>query len=159
LTQHGKPLHPYHRIRREWVDYQQQSPSRHMEFLKMYVQIAPDLVPKHDDNMTRPSIRHPDIQPNNVFVSQNLEITGLIDWQHCAILPLFLQAGVPGSLQNYGDAVSESLETRRTRRGGATQACLSLSEAPAPLKLCQGDHAPVSLPRQGARRLPLRNAP
>jgi hypothetical protein len=69
-----------------------------MEYLKKYLQIAPDLVPKHDDNMTRPSIRHPDLQSNNVFVSQNLEITGLIDWQHCAIFPLFLQAGIPGSL-------------------------------------------------------------
>ena len=79
----------------------------------MYLRIAPDLVPKHDDDLTRPSIRHPDLQPNNVFVSQDLEITGLIDWQHCAILPLFLQAGFPGSLQNYDDAVSESLENPR----------------------------------------------
>jgi hypothetical protein len=84
-----------------------------MEYLNMYLQIAPDLVPKHDDNLTRPSIRHPDLQPNNVIVSPDLEVTGLIDWQHCAILPLFLQAGIPGSLQNYGDAVSESLETPR----------------------------------------------
>jgi hypothetical protein len=82
-----------------------------MEYLKSYLQIAPDLVPKRDEHMIRPSIRHPDLQPNNVFVSQNLEITGLIDWQHCAILPLFLHAGIPGSLQNYGDTVSESLET------------------------------------------------
>lgn len=85
-----------------------------MEYLNIYLQIAPDLVPKHDDDdMTRPSIRHPGLQPNNVFVSQDLKITGLIDWQHCAILPLFLQAGIPGGLQNYGDAVSESLETPR----------------------------------------------
>jgi hypothetical protein len=82
-----------------------------MEYLKMYLRVAPVLVPKHDDNMTRSSIRHPDLQPNNVSVSENLEITGLIDWQHCAILPLFLQAGITGSLQNYGDAVSESLDT------------------------------------------------
>jgi hypothetical protein len=41
----------------------------------------------------------------------NLEINGLIDWQHCAILSLFLQCGIPKSLQNYGDSVSESLQT------------------------------------------------
>ncbi|KAH8719227.1 kinase-like domain-containing protein [Phaeosphaeriaceae sp. PMI808] len=46
---------------------------------------------------------------NNVFVSDDLSITGLIDWQHCAILPLFLQCGIPNSFQNYGDSVSESL--------------------------------------------------
>lgn len=44
-----------------------------------------------------------------MFVSGDLEITGLIDWQHCAILPLFLQCGIPNSLQNYGDSISESL--------------------------------------------------
>jgi hypothetical protein len=45
-----------------------------------------------------------------VFVSDNLEITGVIDWQHCSILPLFLQCGIPASFQNYGDVVSESLQ-------------------------------------------------
>lgn len=44
-----------------------------------------------------------------MFVSDELEITGLIDWQHCAILPLFLQCGIPNSFQNYGDSISESL--------------------------------------------------
>ena len=34
---------------------------------------------------------------------------GLIDWQHCAILPLFLQCGIPAYLQNYGDSESESI--------------------------------------------------
>jgi hypothetical protein len=60
-------------------------------------------------------MRHPDLQPNNVFVSDGLEITGLIDWQNCTILPLFLQCGIPNSLQNCGDSVSE---------------CLSLPELP-----------------------------
>lgn len=34
----------------------------------------------------------------------------MIDWQHTTILPLFLQCGIPESLQNYGDEVSESLQ-------------------------------------------------
>lgn len=72
------------------------------------MRIAPYLVP-HNETLTRSTLRHPDLQPNNVFVSDKLEITGLIDWQHCAILPLFLQCGIPNSLQNYGDSVSESL--------------------------------------------------
>ena len=55
-------------------------------------------------------MRHPDLQPNNIFVSDKLEITGLIDWQHSVVLPLFLQCGIPNSLQNYGDEVSESLQ-------------------------------------------------
>lgn len=109
LKQYGRPLHPLQRIRREWVDYQKQSHLRHMECLERYLQVAPDLIPPHLEGKSRPTIRHPDLQPNNIFVSNNLEITGLIDWQHCAVLPLFLQAGIPGSLQNHGDDVSESL--------------------------------------------------
>ena len=48
-----------------------------------------------------------------MFVSENLEVTGLIDWQHRSILPLFWQAGIPGRLQNYGDEVSEALTEPR----------------------------------------------
>lgn len=66
-------------------------------------------MPASDSTLTRPTLRHPDLQPNNIFVSEKLDITGLIDWQHCAILPLFLQCGIPNSLQNHGDSVSESL--------------------------------------------------
>ncbi|KAF2718973.1 hypothetical protein K431DRAFT_340316 [Polychaeton citri CBS 116435] len=98
LARQGRPLHPFQRLRREWVNYQEQS------------HLPPDLVPSNKANLAQPSIRHPDLQPNNVFVSRNLEIIGLIDWQHCTVVPLFLQAGIPGSLQDYGDSVSESLE-------------------------------------------------
>jgi hypothetical protein len=127
----------------------------------MYLRIAPDLVPKHDDDLTRPSIRHPDLQPNNVFVSQDLEITGLIDWQHYAVLPLFLQAGIPSSLQNYGDAVSESLEDPRLPADFDEQDEAEQLKQVLVLRkrqLRQGDHAPLSLPRQGARRLSLHPA-
>lgn len=59
----------------------------------------------------RPTIRHLDLQPNGIFVSDELEIKGLIEWQHSAVLPLLLQCDIPKSLQNYGDQVSESLQT------------------------------------------------
>jgi hypothetical protein len=72
---------------------------------------VPYLIPDGNSTLIRPTLRHPDLQPNNVSVSDDLSITGLIDWQHCAILPLFAQSGIPDSLQNYGDSVSESLTT------------------------------------------------
>jgi hypothetical protein len=97
-------------VRREIYNYQPQSHLEHIESLERYLQVASHLVP-HGSDLARPTIRHPDLQPNNVFVSSSLEITGLIDWQHCSILPLFLQCGIPDSLQNYGDVVSESLQT------------------------------------------------
>lgn len=54
-------------------------------------------------------MRHPDFQPNNILVSDTTEIVGLVDWQHCTILPLGLAAGIPKHFQNYGDPDSESL--------------------------------------------------
>jgi hypothetical protein len=40
----------------------------------------------------------------------------MIDWQHYTILPLFLHWGIPNSFQNYGDSVSESLQTPKLPR-------------------------------------------
>lgn len=111
LTKFGQPLHPFQRLRREIYNYQKQSPLDHLNSLDRYLRITPHLIPHNNKTLTRSTLRHPDLQPNNVFVSDKLEITGLIDWQHCAILPLFLQCGIPNSLQNYGDAISESLTT------------------------------------------------
>lgn len=113
MTEFGRPLHPFQRLRREIYDYRKQSPSDHVESLKKYLEVAPYLIPINDELLAKPTLRHPDLQPNNVFVSKNLEITGLIDWQNCSILPLFLQCGIPNSLQNYGDNISDSLETPR----------------------------------------------
>ena len=41
--------------------------------------------------------------------SGRLEIGSLLDWQHAAILPRFLLAGIPDRLQNYDDPVSQKL--------------------------------------------------
>ncbi|KAI4948102.1 hypothetical protein J4E91_006095 [Alternaria rosae] len=109
LTKFGRPLHPFQHLRREIYNYQKQSPLDRLESLDKYLRIAPYLIPHDNEALTRSVLRHPDLQPNNVFVSDKLEITGLIDWQYCAIRPLFLQCGIPNSLQNYGDNVSESL--------------------------------------------------
>lgn len=109
LSRFGRPLHPIQRLHREIYNFQKLSPSEHLQSLEKYLQIVRHIAPNGDETLTRPTLRHPDLQPNNVFVSDNLSITGLIDWQHCAALPLFLQCGIPNSLQNYGDSVSESL--------------------------------------------------
>lgn len=54
-------------------------------------------------SLLRPTLRHPDLQPPNIFVSDDFKTVGLIDWQHGSILPLFLQAGVPKYWQNTSD--------------------------------------------------------
>ncbi|KAL1863443.1 hypothetical protein Plec18167_000538 [Paecilomyces lecythidis] len=71
--------------------------------------LAPCLGFKAGTSLNRPVLRHPDFQPNNILVSESKEIIGLIDWQHCSILPLCLAAGIPKHFQNYGDPESERL--------------------------------------------------
>lgn len=93
---------PVERAYRESLGYQESSPQEHIETLEKYLQIAPHLVPKHE-GLLRPILRHPDLQPNNIFVSDDLDILGIIDWQHASVLPLFLAAGIPNDIQNYRD--------------------------------------------------------
>ncbi|KAF5854052.1 hypothetical protein GGP41_006855 [Bipolaris sorokiniana] len=97
LTKFGRPLHPFQRLHREIYGYQARSPSGHLI---------------GNSTLVRPTMRHPDLQPNNIFASDDFSITSVIDWQHCTILPLFLQCGIPNSLQNYGDNISELLTLR-----------------------------------------------
>ncbi|PYI29519.1 hypothetical protein BP00DRAFT_400622 [Aspergillus indologenus CBS 114.80] len=110
LSRFGQPLQPFKRLRRESYNYQPQSHLDHIATLEQYLQIAPSLIPRDKPALHRPVLRHPDLQPNNIFVSDDMEISGLIDWQHSTILPLFLRCGIPNSLQNYGDDTSESLQ-------------------------------------------------
>ncbi|KAK2879399.1 hypothetical protein FQN49_000917 [Arthroderma sp. PD_2] len=111
LTRFGRDLQPFQRLRRETYNYQAQPYREHIDNLQTYLQIAHHLIPGDNPSLSRPVIRHPDLQPDNIFVSDNLEITGIIDWQHSVALPRFLQCGIPKSLQNYGDEISESLQT------------------------------------------------
>jgi len=41
--------------------------------------VSPQLVPK-EEWLHRPTLRHPDLNPNNIFVPENHEITGIVDW-------------------------------------------------------------------------------
>ncbi|KAI6042363.1 protein kinase subdomain-containing protein PKL CAK Fmp29 [Pisolithus marmoratus] len=112
LEQFGRPLLPFQRTRREGYQYQTQQPSDHIENLDNYLLIASSLIPR-SPALGHFSIRHPDPQPSNIFVSRssdsNLHIVGLIDWQHTSILPLFLLAGIPQRIQNYDDPISQSM--------------------------------------------------
>ncbi|EER42917.1 phosphotransferase enzyme family protein [Histoplasma capsulatum H143] len=91
---YAKPRLPYERLYRE---------------IHNICQLARCLGFKTGSSLNRPVIRHPDFQPNNILVSKTNEIIGLIDWQHSAILPLGLAAGMPKHFQNYGDPESEKL--------------------------------------------------
>ncbi|PSR75399.1 hypothetical protein PHLCEN_2v9157 [Hermanssonia centrifuga] len=108
----NQPLLPFRRERRTGYQYQEQSPSAHVENLNRYLLIASSFVPR-DPTLSRFCIRHPDLQQSNILVSRSpdsdCQVVGLLDWQHASILPAFLLAGVPQRLQNYDDPVSQSM--------------------------------------------------
>lgn len=102
LRRYAKPRMP---IQREYCyinDNQTSDPRNHMRNLEDFVQVAPYLAPR-EEWLCRPTLRHPDLRPDNIIISDDFEVTGIIDWQHCTALPLFLQAGIPMDLQGYGD--------------------------------------------------------
>jgi hypothetical protein len=109
LKQFGRPLLPFHRERLESYEYKEQSPSDHIKNLERYLLVAPSLV-ANNPSLHRFHIRHPDLQPSNIMVSDanHLQIVCLFDWQHTAILPLCLLAGIPRELANYNDPVSQA---------------------------------------------------
>ncbi|KAJ5575573.1 serine/threonine protein kinase [Penicillium sp. DV-2018c] len=69
----------------------------YLELLKKYLAIAPYLLPKDPgDVLNRPTLRHPDLTPSNVFVCPDtFNVTCIIDWQHTVVTPLLLAAGYP----------------------------------------------------------------
>ncbi|KAG6829928.1 hypothetical protein H0H87_009786 [Tephrocybe sp. NHM501043] len=111
LDHFGSPRLPYKRLRRESYNYKKQPPSDHARNLRRYLHLVPWLVPDNDSISTF-CIRHPDLSHPNLMVSTHpsgLHILSMLDWQHAAILPLFLHAGMPEVIQNEEDEVSRSM--------------------------------------------------
>ncbi|EEP82682.1 predicted protein [Uncinocarpus reesii 1704] len=107
--QYARTRFPFEPLYREIYNFEKVSPEKHIANLTDYLKIAKYLAPPQGSYLNRPTLRHPDLQPNNILISETLTISGLIDWQHCSILPLFLQAKPPKYFQNYGDQESEDL--------------------------------------------------
>ena len=112
LARFGAPRAPCQRLHREHYNYKKQPPSDHAENLYHYLRLAPSLVPDDDDALCAFCIRHPDLSDSNIKVSKDsrgLRIRSVLDWQHAAVLPLFLHAGTPAVIQNEEDEVSRSM--------------------------------------------------
>lgn len=107
LTRHGAPRLPREPLNHEVYDHKKVDPRAQIESLSEYLDLVPWLVPE-DEDLHRPVMRHPDLSPNNIFISDGGSITGLIDWQHCAIMPFSLHSRIPEHFQNWGDEDSES---------------------------------------------------
>jgi len=89
--------------------FQVVDPAQYLQILADYLTMAPSLKVSSTHPLSRPVLRHPDLTPNNILISDTDEIVGLIDWQFAVVLPLCLTAGIPNSFQNWGDPVSESM--------------------------------------------------
>ncbi|KAL4929902.1 kinase-like protein [Aspergillus undulatus] len=107
--QFGRPRPHIELYLRELYPFQMLSPSPHVRLLLDYLRLSAHLELAQDHPFSRPTLRHPDISPNNILVNASNDISGIIDWQHAAILPLCLCAGIPEYFQNWGDPISETL--------------------------------------------------
>lgn len=112
----GAPRVPYQRFRREYYKYEKQTASDHVKNLGHYLRLAPSLVPD-DDSLSPFCIRHPDLTDSNLRVSTDsggLQILSMLDWQHAAVLPLFLHAGMPSFIRTRSLKRWSSLNYRMT---------------------------------------------
>lgn len=78
LRRFGKPRYPHEPLYREVYNNQMVDPQVQMNHLLNYLKVAPHLVPKAEE-LNVPTIRHPDLSPNNIFISDSRDITGIID--------------------------------------------------------------------------------
>jgi hypothetical protein len=116
LQNFGEKRFPREFLYREYYGDEKVDPEVQIANLLNYLKIAPHIVPDGKE-LNLPTIRHPDLSPNNIFVSESGDITAIIDWQHCTVLPMFLQAKIPKHFQNYGDDDSENFRPPKLPEG------------------------------------------
>jgi hypothetical protein len=73
----------------------------------MYIDAIPHFMPS-DSNVCAPTLWHPDLTLNNVFVSASgpANLQGIIDWQHAAIFPYFSFVSMPPAFVYSGDKIN-----------------------------------------------------
>jgi aminoglycoside phosphotransferase (APT) family kinase protein len=106
---HGRPRYPSDREYIESFGYKKQDPEEHASSLEGYLRLVPYLVPADPTSYT-PTLRRPDLTPNNILITDNLIVTGFIDWQHAMVLPAWLTAGIPPAFENHADEGSRGLQ-------------------------------------------------
>ncbi|PKY05244.1 phosphotransferase enzyme family protein [Aspergillus campestris IBT 28561] len=80
----------------------EKSPEDYLRLLDRYLALTPYLLPNESsDPLNRPTLRHPDLNPNNIFISPDTgAISCIIDWQHATVEPRLLVAGYPRAFEN-----------------------------------------------------------
>lgn len=128
LERYGWPLLPFDRFPRETFNFEKQLPSVHLDSIQKYLQISKYLIPRAE-GLNTPTLRHPDLRPSNIFVSDDFNITALIDWQHTVVQPLFLSCGIPECLESrsHPSDTSETSSTPPQESESEEIQCLELS--------------------------------
>ncbi|KAJ7641305.1 hypothetical protein FB45DRAFT_976157 [Roridomyces roridus] len=114
LEKFGSPQRPSGFFGMLHYDDGKQPPSDHAENLRRFILLAPWL-PPGDALMNAFRIRQPFPGPSisdiKVYTNSDgkLRILSVLDWQHTAVLPLFLQVGIPDFISHEEDEISQSL--------------------------------------------------
>ncbi|EFR01039.1 serine/threonine protein kinase [Nannizzia gypsea CBS 118893] len=111
----GEPRYPREALYRELYDNKKVNPEVQIRNLEDFLSVAPYIIPSQEF-LNEPTIRHPDLSPNNIFMTETGEISSIIDWERTSILPLFIQAKIPKHFQNYGDEDSENFNYPELRK-------------------------------------------
>ena len=66
----------------------------------------------------RPTLSHPDFHFSNILVSHDdpTVVTGVVDWEHTAVLPFWDAYKLPGKIVDRGDALEKNSEWREEKR-------------------------------------------
>ncbi|KAJ2914044.1 hypothetical protein MD484_g6366, partial [Candolleomyces efflorescens] len=93
-----------------------QIPQDHFRLLDQYDSVAKYFIPS-DERLLRPTFTLRDSNQGNIFLSREaldrdgtIEITAVIDWQHTAVLPLYLTALIPRFIEQAEPAPGQAEE-------------------------------------------------
>ncbi|PGH15814.1 hypothetical protein AJ79_02195 [Helicocarpus griseus UAMH5409] len=90
----------------------EQDPKEYIALLEKYLALVPYLLPEDASHpFNQPTLRHPDLNPNNILISPETgAVTCIIDWQHTILEPRLLAAGYPRAFENPDVNESTDLE-------------------------------------------------
>jgi len=84
------------------VSESQNTPDSHIDLYQRFLKVAPYIFPAEEELVTS-HIWHWDLHASNIFVNEDCEITGVIDWQDVWAGPLFREARQPKVIDYNGE--------------------------------------------------------
>ena len=96
IKTHARPRINYHRSSTE-----PELPDEVLDLFDQYLQLTLAMVPPlGTDDTHSPTLWHPDLHLDNVFIDPKLKkTTHIIDWQSATVMPFFYQCGVSRMFQ------------------------------------------------------------